>query len=70
MAIETDSVPRLDPEEVIAASRIPAVPDALQQILKVANQPTTTSLKLEQLVLKDPSLCAQILKMVNSSFYG
>lgn len=72
MTIETRtaSASRLDPSAVILAARIPAIPDALQHIMDVANRPSTTSTQLEQLVLKDPSLCAQILKMVNSSFYA
>lgn len=70
MASEKTSVPRLDPSEVILAARIPAIPAALQHIMDIANQPSTTSTQLEQQVLKDPSLCAQILKMVNSSFYA
>ena len=70
MATDTRSASRLDPNAVILAARIPAIPDALQHIMDIANRPSTTSTQLEQLVLKDPSLCAQILKMVNSSFYA
>jgi len=63
-------VKRQDPAQVIRSARIPAIPEALRNILDAVNRPSTTSAQLEKLVLQDPSICAQILKLVNSSYYS
>lgn len=61
---------RVDPKTVLAAIRIPVVPAVLQAVIDAVNNPATTSTQLEELVLRDPGLSSQILKMVNSAFFS
>lgn len=55
--------------EILQACKIPSVPVKLHEILKAANDPSTTSSRLEKLVLQDAGLSMHLLKTVNSSLY-
>lgn len=57
-------------EDVLNASQIPSIPEALQQVLTAVASPSITGPQLEKLVLRDPGICVRILKTVNSSFHG
>ncbi len=56
--------------EIIRSTRVPSLPDVLSKILMIANDPKTSSSDLEKLVIKEPGLVTQILKMINSAYYA
>ena len=51
-------------------SRLATLPQTAAKILKVVDDPETTSNELEQIVVNDAVLSARVLKVVNSPFYG
>jgi HD-like signal output (HDOD) protein len=56
--------------EILQASPVPSLPEALERVLAAANDPATTGETMERHVIRDPGLTLRILKLVNSSFYA
>ncbi len=50
--------------------KLPACPDIIPKALKLSQDPNTPMSEYEKLVAKDPALVAEILRSVNSPFYG
>ncbi len=60
-----------DAENIILSGyEIPPMPNVAQQILKIIADPDTTAQKLQETIMADQALTAQILKIANSPFYG
>ncbi|MDY0361706.1 MAG: HDOD domain-containing protein [Desulforegulaceae bacterium] len=49
---------------------IPAFPHIIIEINRVIDLPETDYKTLSKIIEKDPAICAKILKIVNSAFYG
>ena len=51
-------------------SHIATLPEVTLKIIDLVEDPNSTAQDLHQVISHDPALCARILKVVNSSFYG
>jgi HD-like signal output (HDOD) protein len=60
----------IDKKAIIQATEIPSIPEILQKILLIAEDPLASSRHFEQLVVQEPGLVTHLLKMVNSAFYA
>lgn len=52
------------------ASRMPALPKLVQEIIQAFNQPNVDADLIASKVMQDQALTAKILRLANSSFYG
>jgi putative nucleotidyltransferase with HDIG domain len=65
------SVARLTPDEVVASlAELPPMPTSIQEVIVACDDHDMTVGQLSQVVLRDQSLTANILKLANSAFYG
>jgi putative nucleotidyltransferase with HDIG domain len=51
-------------------SHIATLPEITLKIVELVENPKSTAQDLHKIIANDPALCARILKVVNSSFYG
>ena len=51
-------------------SHIATLPEITLKIIDLVEDPSSTAQDLHEVISNDPALCARILKVVNSSFYG
>ena len=51
-------------------SHIATLPEITLKIVELVENPKSTAQDLHKVISNDPALCARILKVVNSSFYG
>jgi len=51
-------------------SHIATLPEITVRIVELVEDPASTASDLRSLIEHDPALCARVLKVVNSSFYG
>jgi HD-like signal output (HDOD) protein len=51
-------------------SHIATLPEVTLRIVQLVEDPSSTAQDLNNVIAKDPALCARILKVVNSAFYG
>ena len=51
-------------------SELATLPEITFRIIRTVEDPNSTARDLHKIVTNDPSLCARILKIVNSAFYG
>jgi HD-like signal output (HDOD) protein len=51
-------------------SHIATLPEITLKIVALVEDPKSTATDLHKVIANDPALCARILKVVNSSFYG
>ena len=56
--------------ETIKPSDLPAPPETAIQIMQACSRETVNHKELSTLAKHDPLLCAELLRVVNSSFYG
>ena len=64
-------ITRLTAQEVAAAvAELPAMPSSITEVISACDDHDMTVGQLSQVVLRDQSLTANILKLANSSFYG
>lgn len=64
-------ITRLTAQEVAAAvAELPAMPASVTEVIAACDDHDMTVGQLSQVVLRDQSLTASILKLANSSFYG
>lgn len=49
---------------------IATLPEITLKIIEVVENPDSTAKDLHQIISNDPALCARVLKVVNSAFYG
>jgi putative nucleotidyltransferase with HDIG domain len=65
------TITRLTTQEVAAAvAELPAMPSSITEVIDACDDQDMTVGQLTQVVLRDQSLTANILKLANSSFYG
>ncbi len=60
----------VDIKAIVQAAEIPSVPQILQRILMMADDPRASAAQLEELIIQEPGLVTHLLKMVNSAFYA
>ena len=51
-------------------SHIATLPEITIKIIEVVEDPNSTAQDLHKIISNDPALCARVLKVVNSAFYG
>lgn len=51
-------------------SHIATLPEVTVKVVELVESPKSTAQDLNKVISADPALCARILKVVNSSFYG
>ena len=67
----THAVTRLTAPEVAAAvAELPAMPSSITEVIAACDDQDMTVGQLSQVILRDQSLTANILKLANSAFYG
>lgn len=49
---------------------LPTLPTAVSKVVQEANSPDPSPVRLEQHIHTDPALTAQVLRVVNSAYYG
>ena len=49
---------------------LPTLPDVVMEILRLCDDPNTSTRQIAQLIEKDPVLTTKVLKLVNSSYFG
>ena len=49
---------------------IATLPEITMKIIEVVENPESTAQDLNKIISNDPALCARVLKVVNSAFYG
>jgi HD-like signal output (HDOD) protein len=56
----------------VAAGRVelPTIPRVVQQLITALRDPDVDTRKIAEALSKDPVLCAKVLRLANSSFYG
>lgn len=52
------------------SENLPVLPQAVSQILKLADDPNSSARDIEKVVERDPAISAKILKVANSAYYG
>jgi HD-like signal output (HDOD) protein len=52
------------------AGQLATLPDAAMEVIRIADQPNATAEDLADALLRDPTLGARVLKIVNSAYYG
>ena len=57
-------------EAIREISHIATLPEITLKIVELVENPKSTAQDLHKVISNDPALCARILKVVNSSFYG
>jgi len=61
----------IDPKTFLSHDySLPALPRTLTKIQEIIREPNTEMSEIVELISSDPSLVAQLLKIVNSSYYG
>ncbi len=58
------------PEVAAAVAELPAMPASISEVISACDDHDMTVGQLSQVILRDQSLTAGILKLANSSFYG
>lgn len=53
-----------------AIGQLPALPDAVLQVVEETNRPEPSAARVETLVASDQALTSKTLKVVNSAYYG
>ena len=62
--------PRVDLEEILSATQLPAMPQSALRILEVSRDPDAGAYELSVPIEADPGLTVQVLRFVNSSYFG
>ena len=70
MSTETADKQAIVESAVREISQIAMLPEITIRIIELVEDPSSTANDLHQVISNDPALCARILKVVNSSFYG
>lgn len=53
-----------------SVEELPTLPSVASRLLSMVRDPETTAEDVHQVITQDPSLTANVLKLVNSAFYG
>lgn len=61
----------LNARELVSGSiRLVSLPEVFTRLNEMIDNPHTTAADIGHLIMNDPALCARLLKIVNSPFYG
>lgn len=55
---------------IAEVSHIATLPEITIKIIELVENPNSTASDLHKIISNDPALCARVLKVVNSAFYG
>ena len=55
---------------ITRAGPLASLPEVAMRVMQLAESPDATGVELKMVLLSDPALCARVLKIVNSAFYG
>ncbi len=67
----TSSMNQIDAKKrLLSIKRLPASPQIVQEVLNLWKDPETPMAEYEEAIAKDPALVTEVLKVVNSPFYG
>lgn len=55
---------------IARSENLPVLPQAVSQVLKLADDPNSSARDIEKVVERDPAISAKILKVANSAYYG
>ncbi|MEW5692499.1 MAG: HDOD domain-containing protein [Candidatus Hydrogenedentota bacterium] len=50
--------------------KLPTLPNVVQNVLKIVENPKTTAKDINRVISQDPALSSKVLRLVNSAFYG
>jgi len=64
------SFPKLNLEKVLGVAHLPAMPQTAIRLLELANDPDCGPVEFAMPIEADPGLTIQVLRFVNSSFFG
>jgi putative nucleotidyltransferase with HDIG domain len=57
-------------KKLLSIKRLPASPRIVQEVISLWKDPNSSMREYEEAISKDPSLTAEVLKVVNSPYYG
>ncbi len=66
--MKSPSPPLLD--RIQTSKNLPSIPHILLKLIETCNSPNSTIEDISHIINKDSSLCAKVLRMVNSAYYG
>jgi putative nucleotidyltransferase with HDIG domain len=55
---------------ILRTPELPTLPDVVHHILEITGDPLSSTRRLTQVIERDPPLCANLLKLVNSAYFG
>jgi putative nucleotidyltransferase with HDIG domain len=55
---------------ILRTQELPTLPDVVHQILEITGDPLSSTRLLTRVIERDPPLCANLLKLVNSAYFG
>ena len=62
--------PSLDLRKVVSAAQLPALPQSAIRLLELAQDPDLSATEFAVPIESDPGLASQVLRFVNSSYFG
>ncbi len=57
-------------QKLLSVKQLPAQPHIVREIIKLWRNPNVSMSEYERIISRDPGLSAEVLKVVNSPFYG
>jgi HD-like signal output (HDOD) protein len=66
----TATRPVLDPKKILAAAQLPALPQSAIRLLQLSQDPENGPAEFTVPIEADPGLASQVLRFVNSSYFG
>jgi len=57
-------------QAIARAGQMATLPEIALEVMRLAEDPQSTGDDLDRLLSRDPTLCARVLRVVNSAFYG
>jgi HD-like signal output (HDOD) protein len=64
------AVPKLDLKQVLSAAQLPALPQSAIRLLELSQDPNNGPAEFAVPIESDPGLAGQVLRFVNSSYFG
>jgi len=55
---------------ILRTQELPTLPDVVHRILEITGDPLSSTRLLTHVIERDPPLCANLLKLVNSAYFG
>jgi len=64
------AVPKLDLKQILSAAQLPALPQSAIRLLELSQDPNNGPAEFAVPIESDPGLAGQVLRFVNSSYFG